>query len=83
LHARLKLDARQMTSEEVIGHLTSASLEPLVVQQGRDKFCLYYEVSRNVCHKYVLEKNEYEKTLKLIAVEKIRIAWQRMVSKHV
>ena len=83
LHARLKLDARQMTVEEVIRDLSGTALDPLVVQQGKDKFCLYYKVTRNVCHKYVLEKNEYEKALKLITVEKIRVDWQRMVSKHV
>ena|SRR3989344_1646863 len=49
----------------------------------RKKLKLWFRLSNTTGHKYYIEIDEIERTIKVITGVKLRVRWQRKVEKHV
>ncbi|GEM_PF-1806958 len=49
----------------------------------RKKLKLWFKLSNTTGHKYYVEIDDVEKTIKIITGVKIRVRWQRKAEKHV
>ncbi len=50
---------------------------------SRKKLKLWFRLSNTTGHKYYVEIDDSERTIKIITGVKIRIRWQRKAGKHV
>ena len=50
---------------------------------NRKKLKLWYKLSNTTGHKYYIEIDDIEKTIKIVTGVKLRIRWQKKVEKHV
>ena len=83
LHAKLKSMSEQINEEEVKENLRNPDKLAAVRQIDKFKFILYFKLSNTLVHKYIVDFRDFEKTIRIVTVVKLRIKWQKGVEKYV
>ncbi|MDO8627964.1 MAG: hypothetical protein Q7K42_05855, partial [Candidatus Diapherotrites archaeon] len=68
VHSKLKSATEQISLEEVEENIKNPKNLYVYEKEDALKYKLYFKLSNSIAHKYVVEINKFEKTIKIVTI---------------